>query len=50
MFKIKYLVDNRLYENNSEFLEIIDNGLKVILEPNTKIELVSARLYFPKDE
>ena len=50
MFKIKYLVDNKLYENNSEFLEVIDNGLKVILKPKTKIELVSAKLYFPKDE
>ena len=50
MFKIKYLVDNKLYENNSEFLEVIDNGLKVILKPKTKIELVSVRLYFPKDE
>ena len=50
MFKIKYLVNNVEYENNSEFLEVIDNGLKVILKPKTKVQLVSAKLYFPKDE
>ena len=46
MFKIKYLVDNKLYENNTEFLEVIDNGLKVIFKTKNKNWISKCKIIF----
>lgn len=50
MLKIKYKVNDEVYENESKYLKIIRDGLKVILIPQGKIELLFARLYLEKDE
>ena len=50
MFKIKYLVDNEVYENESKYLDIVKDGMKVILRPKKKIQLLEAKMSFPIDE
>lgn len=50
MLEIQYKVNGKVFNNSSEFLEIKQNGLKVILKPKTKVELLFARLYLEKDE
>ena len=50
MLKLKYLVNDTLYEGESEFLEVVQDGLKVVLKPKTTIKLIYARLYLPLEE
>ena len=33
MLKIKYLVNDTLYEGESVYLEVVHEGLKVVLKP-----------------